>query len=640
MTDPSAEERPDSSPPPEPSEAEPVPAHEEPAASAKPSKRPGGSAVLAPEESPEIAEQRIVQRLRELMRMLVRGLKAKKMYPANNPVLSRILNEMQDGVLGTIEDLGDLRLTVQQADLLYNGNSIYNNPSKRGDSLAYRFHRDGITEIEFTDGVTPPEINAFLDVLARATEPRGAEEDLVTMLWEQEFSHIRYAYLAIDDLQENLVEDYVAPEGEGGEETGNVPWPGQGEEPTQSLNIMVEDIDVTGEGSGERSDDWNALIPAVDITERCPAHLLELRPEELTELAEEIHLEHSRPLTEVALEILTEVAENERNADRFADLARALGDLIVIALAEADLGHATQVLATMHGLCAERGVDAVGFLPDPTDLLKQALASIHHFSESDTASLPEFAAHLGSAAIEPVCDFLCDANEETLHPQLAAGLSLLAPLNVGRVRERLLRATGAPAVHMMAALAACPAKEVEPALLLAVEHPEPRVRRDALAALVARGATSRPEVKDRVVKALQDPDPQVRAAALAAARDFAGGAMGESLLGIAEEASFRERPWPEKRAYFETVARIPNPRVRSILRAWASRQNWWPDPAASERRQLAAWAIARTASDEDRAFLERHAASIFPGPRNACRRALAEAPNGEKSADVKERRAA
>jgi len=628
MTDPKLPGRPEAEDPRLPSPPKPVPGVAP--------RHSGVGATLAPEESPEVAEQRLVQRLRELMRVLVRGLKAKKMYPANNPVLSRILNEMQDAVLGTIEDVGDLRFTVQQADLLYYGNSVYSNPSKR-DSLAYRFHRDGITEIEFIEGVTPPEINAFLDVLARATEPRGAEEDLVTLLWEQEFTHIRYAYLAIDDMQENLVDMEMGDEGG---EAGDVPWPGQGESEESNATVSVLDVDTTGEGSGERSDDWNQLIPAVDITERCPAHLLELRPEEMQELAEEIHLEHSRPLTEVALEILTEVAEDERNADRFADLARAFGDLIVIALSEADLGRATKVLATMNGLCVERGVDPVGFLPDPTDLLKQAVTSIQHFSEADTTALPEFAANLGPAAIEPVCDYLCDSTVDTLHPQLAAGLSLLAPLGVGRVRERLFRAIGTPAIHMLAAIAACPAKEVEPALLQAVDHPEPRVRRDALTALVTRGAATRPEVKDRVVKALQDQDPQVRAAALTAARDFANGGMGESLLDIAEEASFRERPWPEKRAYFETVAKIPNPRVRRILREWASRQNWWPDPAASERRLLAAWAIARTADAEDKSFLERHAASIFPGPRNACRRALAETASDKGAAETKDRRAA
>jgi hypothetical protein len=317
-------------------------------------RRVGSAAVLAPEEAPEIAEQRMVQRLRELMRMLVRGLKAKKMYPANNPVLSRILNEMQDGVLGTIEDIGDLRLTVQQADLLYNGNSIYNNPSKR-DSLAYRFHRDGITEIEFTDGVTPPEINAFLDVLARATEPRGAEEDLVTMLWEQEFSHIRYAYLAIDDLQENMLEGYDAAEAEG-EEATDVPWPGQGEEPTQGLTVMIEGVDSNGERLGRALDDWNALIPAVDITERCPAPA---RASCRAHGARGDHLEHSRPRPRWRSDPRWRRTGATGSLRR---LARCPRRLIVIALSEADR-RTTQVLATMHGLCAGRGVDAVGFLP-------------------------------------------------------------------------------------------------------------------------------------------------------------------------------------------------------------------------------------------------------------------------------------
>jgi len=127
--------------------------------------------VLA-EEAPEVVEQRTVARLRDLMRTLTKALKAKKMYPANNPVLSRILSEFQDGMMGTLEDLEDLSLSVQPADLLHNGASVYHNPAKR-DSLAARFHRDGITEIQFGSGLTPPELNAFLDVLARATEPQG-----------------------------------------------------------------------------------------------------------------------------------------------------------------------------------------------------------------------------------------------------------------------------------------------------------------------------------------------------------------------------------------------------------------------------------------------------------------------------------
>jgi hypothetical protein len=590
-----------------------------------PVRRPHGNGVIIAEPPPEIVEQRTIARLRELMRALTRALKAKKMYPANNPVLARILSEFQDAMMGTLDDLDELTLSVQQTDLLYNAASIYNNAAKR-DSLAYRFHRDGITEIVFASGLTPPELNAFLDVLARATEPQGAEEDLVTLLWEQEFSHIRYAYLAIDDLQESLLQGIELPEANLPDDLKHMSWPGAGE-CDAGLDLIIDaGLDVA-EGSGERSDDWNELAPALDITERCPAHLLEITPAELQELAEEIHLEHSRPLTEAALEILTEVAEGERNAERFTDLARALADLVIIALADADLTRATQVLATLRALAAERGVDAVGYLPDATDMVRQTVASVHHFAETDTSSLPEFLAHLGAGAIDPVCDLLDDATDETLHPQLAAGLSLLAAQDMARVGDRLSCARNPAAGHILAALAALPGPEVEPVLARAVEHTEPRVRRDALQALLARHAAGRPEFRDRIAHALEDPDSQVRSAALAVAREHAGEEMAANLLGIVEAPGFRERSAGEKRAFFETLARVPHAFLRKTLREWAAHHLWWPDAAAAERRALAAWALARTGDPDDRAHLTRHAQSIFPGVRKACSRALAEAPD-------------
>jgi hypothetical protein len=578
-----------------------------------------GASVLG-DEDPAVFEQRTAARLRDLMRALVRALKAKKMYPANNPVLGRILSELQDAVMGMLEDLEELTLKVEQADLLYAGTSVYHNPGKR-ESLAWRFHRDGITEITFGSGLTPPELNAFLDVLARATEMQGVEDDLVTMLWEQEFSHIRYAYLAIEDLQENLLEGVEPGEGEVDGEEREVPWPGAN---SSGFELIVEAPDATGEGSGERSDDWNELNPTVDITERCPAHLLELTPQELQDLAEEIHLEHSRPLTELALEILTEVAEDERNADRFADLARAMAELVVIALADTDLTRATQVLATLRALSSERGVDPAGFLAEPGDLVRQAIAGVHHFPDADTSSLPEFLAHLGPDAIDPVCDLLEDRSEEAMHPQLAAALSLLAPQAIAAVRDRLASATGAPAAHILAALAATPTPEALGVLAQAIEHSEPRVRREALAALLRRGAATKPEVRERIARALQDDDAQVRTAALTVARECPGDDMGARLLAIVESPRFRERAAAEKKSYFDALARIHNPLLRKSLREWAAAHLWWPSASGAERRTLAAWALAQGGTEEDLAFLARHAQSIFPGVRTAARRALAE----------------
>src|SRR5205823_5432091 len=66
-------------------------------------------------------EQQTVARLRDLMRVLVRALKAKRMYPANNPLLGRILAEASIAMGETLDAVGDLHITVQQFDLLFLG---------------------------------------------------------------------------------------------------------------------------------------------------------------------------------------------------------------------------------------------------------------------------------------------------------------------------------------------------------------------------------------------------------------------------------------------------------------------------------------------------------------------------------------
>jgi len=151
----------------------------------------------------EQREQQTITRLRDLMRVLVRALKAKRMYPANNPLLARILGEAAIAMNETLEAVGDLHITVQQFDLLFLGQSIYNNTNKK-ESLAFRFSRDGITELQFQEGLGPEELESFLTVMSHAMESSSLEDDLVTLLWEQEFSNISYAYLAIDDMSEGV----------------------------------------------------------------------------------------------------------------------------------------------------------------------------------------------------------------------------------------------------------------------------------------------------------------------------------------------------------------------------------------------------------------------------------------------------
>jgi len=579
----------------------------------------------------EAREQQNLQRLKDLMRVLVRALKAKRMYPANNPLLQRILGEASIAMTEALDALGDINLQVQQYDLLFLGQSIYNNPNKK-ESIAFRFSKDGITELVFQEGLPPDQLEDFLTVLGGALESSSLEDDLVTLLWEQEFSHISYAYLAIDDMQENgaaLAAD----------ESLEMSWPEGSDESDETNRDEVTGVpwtehhgwvDTEG-GSGHRADDWNELVPVVKVEDRCSNDFLHLTSQEIEALSEEIHREHSRSLHDVVLEILTEVAEEEQKPEAFADLARALADLLMVVLQEADLRHAVEIVATLKTLSASRGHDPMGFLPDPRDLAAQATAALSRHPEADISFLPEFLVHLGPRAIDPVCDLLVDIDQHALHNELQKALVELAKQDLGAVRARVDSAPPHAARAFVQVLAQVGGPDAEQALALAASHAEARVRKEAIAALahVARGTT-----RPYLLRALDDEDPQVRAAALFAVREtFAqvdeNQALAERLLAVLGGHRFAEQSTVERAAYFDALVAIGGPTVVATLDAWLGLWSLSRGAELKARRELAAQALARIADPEARAALRKAANSFIPGVRGAGRRALASAGTAE-----------
>jgi hypothetical protein len=579
----------------------------------------------------EQREQQNLTRLRDLMRVLVRALKAKRMYPANNPLLQRILAEASIGMNETLELLGDIRLTVSQFDFLFLGQSIYSNPNKK-ESIAFRFAKDGITELVFQEGLPPEQLEDFLTVLGTALESSALEDDLVTLLWEQEFSHISYAYLAIDDMQENSAslqanadEAMSWPEGSDAEsldEATGVPW-------TDHQGWVPEDG-----GSGHRADDWNELVPVARVEDRCSNDFLHLTSQEIEALAEEIHREHSRSLHDVVLEILTEVAEDEPTPEAFADLARAFADLLIVVIHEADLRLAVEIVATLKTLSASRGHDPMGFLPDPRDLATQALSGLGRHPEADSSLLPEFLVHLGPRAIDPVCDLLVDVDVHALHGALQLALVELARIDIKAIRSRIETAPPHAARAIVQVLAQVGGQEAEQALAAATSHVEARVRKEAIAALAqsARGTTTRPYL----LRALDDDDVQVRAAALFAVRESFGqpeenSSLAERLLVVLGGPRFADQSAVERGAYFDALVTLGGPTVIATLEAWAGLWSLGGTKDMKARRELAAGALARMSDPAAQAALRKLARSFIPAVRGTSRRALS-SPNEEQAA--------
>ena len=202
-----------------------------------------------------------VKRVADWLQILVRTIKAHRMYLSNNPTLHKFQADLEARTWSVLKEVGDLPLTVQQFDFLFENYSVYHNAAKE-ESLAFRFYSDGVREITLREGLEPQELRGFVEVLKRATDVATGQDDVVTLLWERDFRHIEYAYIPLEDLMEEGQgpADYAA--GDARDEGPGIPWPAAAavEEPLP-VGKEAEEAEASGIPVN-RSDDWTPLAMA------------------------------------------------------------------------------------------------------------------------------------------------------------------------------------------------------------------------------------------------------------------------------------------------------------------------------------------------------------------------------------------
>jgi hypothetical protein len=93
----------------------------------------------------------------------------------------------------------ELVLQIAETDFRWSG-VVVHQEAPGGESLPWTCYKDGLRELTLVQGVEQGEITVFLDILQRVRKSSPDEDDLLTLLWEQEFEFLRYRFvdLSID----------------------------------------------------------------------------------------------------------------------------------------------------------------------------------------------------------------------------------------------------------------------------------------------------------------------------------------------------------------------------------------------------------------------------------------------------------
>jgi HEAT repeat protein len=495
-----------------------------------PSSLAGGSTNAEPQEAPFSAAP-----VAELLKLILKASRAAQLYLPNNPIYQGAIAALRGGFTPIWAETDELALTVTESEIRWYDAVVAEAPigaAKSADNLAWLFYKDGVRELKIATGFESEEILKLLTIIQRARKGSADEDDLVTMLWEADFTYLTYKY--VDLLAEGGGPSDLA-DGTATQPAG----PGAVQAGTQ------EAVQESRAGGVVNMADFDATLYFLD--ER-----------EIEYLQSEIKREYAADLRTIVVSGLLDIFEAQTDPEIRSEVIDDIHTLMVYLLTA---GHFRGVAYVLR----ESRI-SLGRARDVTEEQKQRLGNLpERLSSSDALgqllqaldgapSLPpqdelvELFDQLRPSALATVFSWLSRSQNDRLRPLLETAAGRLAAANT----NELVRLIQAPEAEVSSeAIRRAGALKAQAAVLslskVLTEQDVGR-RQIAVQALTEIGSAGALQALER---AIEDSDRDVRITAVRALTAKAYRPVLARLEAVVKGKAVRDADLTEKMAFFE-----------------------------------------------------------------------------------------
>ena len=533
--------------------------------------------------------------------MFGRAVRAHQLYLHNNPTYLKALENVSASFTPIWAHADEITIEVTDTQLRWEGHTVINEPDKTTDALPWVLYKDGIRELQLMRGVEEAEIVSLIDILTRVRKAQPDEDDLLTLLWEQEFSYVRYRYVdvALEGVAPLDASDLARQE--------RLVDPLQVQEPPQETILPAGVVNL---------DDFDATLYFLD--ER-----------EVEYLRDAVQTEYASELRGNVVFILLDVYEVQGDPAIRDEIVGVLDNLLVNLLAAGQLRTVALLLREVN-VAANRARDLAppqreGLLSLPNrmsepEALSQLLQSLDERADlPEQSDLNELFDQLRVTALGTIFAWLGRLQNPRVRAQLESAAQRLAAAHT----SELVRLIGAPArevgLEAIRRSGAMRAAAAVPALTHLVAQEDLDVR---LAAVQALAEIATPGALQQLERAVDDPAREVR---VAAARAFAARVHRPALARI--EAAIKgkrlaEADLTEKMALFEAYGAMCGDAGIPLLDGMLNGKGFFGRREDPELRACAARALGRVGSNPAIEALRRASADKEILVRNAVNRAL------------------
>jgi HEAT repeat protein len=547
--------------------------------------------------------QEELKSVRDLVTALFVALKNHSIYPGSHSVCQKSIIKVQDLLNAFFaRHHHTLRLDIQKDRLLYKDEVVHQD-QLRAESWIFHLFRDGIQWLEFQEGLDSEEIRGFLKIINSCKKAEEeAEGDLVTALWEANFSGLRYRAVELN-------------------------WD------VEPLNLSIPRVRHEALEGSQGEEEKKEDLPDMALMEHlqyAKGSDLKLTPEEVETLQAMISQEDNRDTAEDLLEVVLAILDDQDDEEVFAEISNFLIDEFKDTLLQNDFHFASKFLSSLHHKRQIYGTEKPWAVPlldnffkaiSSTEILgslSETWAKMDLLDQERVGLLRRVLLLLPPEANTALAPMILKIRSLSVQRRLMEIIGILAKRDLCPLERLLERPEDFLVQRVVFIIGRLKSERVDQILRKMTGHPSEQVRKQALKALLARD----PNAIEEFFPLIDDPSEAVRGLML----DSLGKARNQSaeklLLDYLEQRKFRIKDPQHSLACYQTLGRCGSSLSMPFLQGALFNRGWIPDFGKSIQRQGALKALDLLETQEAGLLLEKAGRSLLPGVRSACRKAI------------------
>ena len=500
----------------------------------------------------------------DILQSIIKAKKQLKLYPPNNPIYIKASDEAYRKFENLFLSTDKISLQILQNEIKSGGAQIYENPQK-DDNLALFFFKDGIRELTFLKGFTREELESFIRILNTDFENVALDDDIVTLLWEEDFEHIKYI---VDDI--SLFD----------------------EDSNESDRVFEK----AKENSSPREAIIRAYQDGIKADVQQAYGIIPLDENDLRYIEKEIAKNEIQPLIDKVIFIVFELLYQTKKHSHFSEIVGFIEQVMFYCIRGFDLKRANLVVNDIHYI-EEKGSLEEAYIKilrkvfaaiNSRPFIKEIGIAIESISETDKDALMAFVQNFDKTSIPFFIELLGELNSIKGRRLIIDILSIIGKLDIDAIAKGLDSSEWYVVRNTIIILGKISDGRALEHFEKPLSHPDIRVRKEAVKAMSEiHSHKALPYLR----QALDDKEPSIRISAVKALGYISSESAKKILLNEFLKKDFIYREFDEKKHFFEVLANWKDQEVKNFLFATLKKKKLFKKTKNDEMRACAAYAI-------------------------------------------------